>query len=130
MEFVEQHGTDAVQRRIVENKTPEDAFRDDLDAGPLGYLGAETDPVSDRVADPLAERFRHARGGGARGQPARLQHQNFFVAHPRLGGQHERHPCGLACAGWSNQHGGRAPRQGSDEVRHGCIDRKRRECGH
>ncbi len=130
MEFVEQHGSDAVERRIVKNETRENALRDDLDAGPFRYLGAETDPVADRVADPLAKSFRHAGSGGARGEPPRLQHQDFLIARPRLGGQHQRPPCGLAGARWGDQHGGCTRFQRGDEVRHGRIDRKRRECGH
>ena len=54
----------------------------------------------------LAERRRHALGGGARGEPARLQHQDFLVRRPRLVEQHQRHARGLAGAGRRDQHGG------------------------
>ena len=48
------------------------------------HLRAEAHAQADGVADLLAERRRHALGGGARGEPARLQHDDFLVRRPRL----------------------------------------------
>ncbi len=74
MEFVEQHGGDAVERRIVEHQPREHAFGHHLDARALGNLRAEAHAQAHGVADLFAERRRHAAGGGARGEPTRLQH--------------------------------------------------------
>ena len=60
MEFVEQDGGDAVEHRIVEDEPGENAFGDDLDPGSARNFGAEADPQADGLADPFAERIRHA----------------------------------------------------------------------
>ena len=106
VEFVEQHGGDAVERRIVEDQPREDAFGDDLDARLARHLRAEAHPQADRLADLLAQRRRHALGRRARGEPARLQHQDFPVRRPGLVEQHQRHARGLAGARRRDQHGG------------------------
>src|SRR5260370_2362172 len=92
MELIKQDGADPVERRIVLDEAGKDALRNDLHAGPLRDHGAKTNPVADSVADVLAERLRHASGGRARRQPARLQNQDFLVGRPRLGPNHERNP--------------------------------------
>ena len=125
MEFVEQHGGDAVERRIVEHQPREHAFGDDLDARALGNLRAEAHAQAHRVADLFAQGRGHAGGGGARGQPARLQHQNFLVLRPGLVEQHQRHARGLAGARRRHQHGAivRAKRGGQPRQR--LVDRER-----
>ena len=80
MEFVEQHGGDAGQFRIVENLPRENPFGDDLDSGRARYFRAEADAVADGLADALAERLRHSLGAGAGRDPARLQHDDFPVS--------------------------------------------------
>ena len=84
----------------------EHALGDHLDARALGNLRAEAHAQADGVAHLLAQGRRHARGGGARGQPARLQHQDFLILCPRLVEQHQRHARGLAGARRRHQHGG------------------------
>ena len=76
MELVEHHRCDAVEHGIVEDQPGEDALGDDLDPGAARDFGAEPHPQAHSVADALAERLRHALGGGTRGEPARLQHQD------------------------------------------------------
>ena len=95
VEFVEQHGGNAVERRIVEHQPREHAFGDHFDARALPDLGAEAHAQADRVADLFAQRGCHARGGGARRQPARLQHENFLVRSPRA------HRAAPAARAWS-----------------------------
>ncbi len=77
VKFVEQHGGDAVQFRIVENQPGENALGDHLDPGRARHLRAEADAIAHRLAHPLAERLRHALGGGARRDPARFQHDDL-----------------------------------------------------
>ena len=105
VELVEQHCGDAVERRIVENHAGENAFGDDFDAVSRRHLRAKAHAKADLAADPLAERRRHALGGGARGEPPRLQHQDAFPLRPGLTCEHKRYPRGLAGAGRSDQHG-------------------------
>ena len=76
MEFVEQHGGNAIERGIVEHQPREHAFGHHLDAGALGNLGAEAHAQADRVADLLAKRRRHAaaaaRAASRRGSSTRI----------------------------------------------------------
>ncbi len=129
MEFVEQHGGDAVEAGVVENETGEHAFGDDLDPGAPRHLGAEADAVADGVADPFAQRLRHALGGGACREPARLQHENLLVRRPGLAGEHQRNPRRLAGAGRRHQHRDGSSRQHGREFRQGGVDRQRRAKG-
>ena len=100
MELVEDHRGHAVEHGIVEDQPGENALGDDLDPGAARDFGAEADAQPDRIADALAQRLRHAVCSGARGEPARLQHQNpARFLRPIRARQHQRHPGGLASAG-------------------------------
>ena len=77
MEFVEQHRRDAVERRIVEDHPREHALSDDLDAGARRDQALQPHPQANGLADRLAEARGHALGGGARRQPAWLQHDDL-----------------------------------------------------
>ena len=98
VELVEQQGRDAVEPGILEHPAREHALGDDLDAGRPRYLGAEAHPIADGLADLFSKRHRHAAGGGAGGEPARLEHDDLAAARPRLLREHQRHPRGLAGA--------------------------------
>ena len=125
VELVEQDGGDAVEGRVGEHKAREHAFGHHLDAGCPRDLGAEPDTVADGRADRLAQRRRHARGGGAGGEPARLEHDDLSVPRPRLLGQHERNPRRLAGAGRRDQDGGARRAQGRGELWQHLVDRQR-----
>ena len=122
VELVEEDGSDAVERRILEHQAGEDAFGHDLDAGRPGNLGAETDAVAHGRADRLPERRRHARRGGPGGEPARLEHQDFLVPCPFLRGEDERHPRRLAGAGRGDQNRRDACSQGGGQLRQRGVD--------
>ena len=124
MEFVEQHGGNAIERRIVEHQSREHALGDDLDASLARHLRAKAHAIADRLADLLAERRRHALGRRARGEPARLKHENFFVCRPRLVDEHQRHARGLAGAGRRDQHGDVGFPQRRRELRQRRVDRQ------
>jgi hypothetical protein len=104
VEFVEQHGRDAVERGIVEDHAGEDALGHHLDPRPAADLRAEAHAKAHRLAHRLAKGLRHALGCGARGQPPGLQHDDLTSLHPGLVEQHERHARGLACAGRGHEH--------------------------
>ncbi len=125
MELVEHHRGDAVEHRVVEDEPGKNPFGDDFDAGFARDFRAEAHPQADRIADAFAQRMRHPLRGGARGEPARLQHQDAAVLRPILGGEHQRHPRGLAGAGRRHQHGGVVRAQGRGQAGQRGVDRKR-----
>jgi hypothetical protein len=128
VEFVKNDRRNAVEHGIVEDQPGENAFGDDLDAGFLRDFRAETHPQPHRIADPLAKRLRHPRRGGARGEPARLQHQDAArLLRPVLATKHQRHPRGLAGAGRRDQHGRICRAQRRGQVRQCGVNRQRRK---
>ena len=76
VKFVEQHRADVREHGIVDDHARENALRDDLDAGLARDFRAEAHPQTHGFADRFVKIVRHARGGGARGEPARLEHQD------------------------------------------------------
>ena len=60
VEFIEQHGRDTVEFRIVEDHAYEDTFGDHLDPGPLADPVVEPHAVADRLPDRLSEQGGHA----------------------------------------------------------------------
>src|SRR6516165_5554915 len=74
--IVEQHCGDAREHGIIDDHARENAFGDDLDAGLARDFRAEAHAQTHGFADRFVKVMRHARGGGARGEPARLEHQD------------------------------------------------------
>jgi hypothetical protein len=103
VEFVEQDCPDSRKHGIVDDEPGKDTFGNDLDAGPSRNLTIGANPNSDSVPDRLPKRPRHALGGGARGQPARFQHQDALLLRPSFLGEHQRYARSFACAGRSDQ---------------------------
>ncbi len=126
VEFVEQHGGDAVEHRIVEDEPGKNAFGDDFDAGLARDLGAEAYPKPHRLADAFAERVCHPLGGGARREPARFEHQDATALCPGRLGEHQRDSGGFAGAGRRHQHGRIPTGECSGQLRQRGIDGKRR----
>ena len=123
VELVEQDGGDAIEHGIVEDEPGEDAFGEDFDAGFPRELRAEAHPQAHRLADAFAERLRHPLRGGARGEPARLEHQDAsLVLRPFLAGQHQRHARRLAGARRGDQHGGVLRPQRRGQIRQRGVD--------
>ena len=86
----------------------ENALGDDFDPGAARDFRAEAHPQARpcrRRASPSV--VRHALGGGARGEPARLEHQDAALSSAPMASarEHQRHPRGLAGAGRRHQHG-------------------------
>ena len=80
VEFVEQDGADAFQRGVGQDHAAEHAFGDDFDARVLRCPHIEAGAQADRLADLLAEGRRHALGGGARCDAARLDQDELAPA--------------------------------------------------
>ena len=97
---------DAVERQVVLQHPGENPFGDHLDPGARADPGVEAHPVSDGLADPLAQRPRHARRGRARGKATRLQHHDPLACEPRLVEQRQRDTRGLAGTRRGLEHGG------------------------
>ena len=125
MEFVEQHRSDAVEHRIVEDEPGEDAFGDDLDAGLARHFRAEPYAQPNRLADALAQGLGHPLGGRPRRETPRFQDQDAAFLGPSFLRQYQRHFGGLTGAGRRHQHRGIARAQGAGEVRQRGIDRQR-----
>ena len=110
VKFVEQHCGDTLKHGIFDNAPGENTFGDDFDPGLARDFRAEAHPQADGFADPFAEIVRHALGGGARGEPPRLEHQDTARPvrrlRPLFRREHERHPRRFAGAGWRHQDGG------------------------
>ena len=113
VKLVEQNSRDAVQRGIVEDHPGEYALGDDLDARAGANQALQAHAQPDRLADFLAEARGHSRRGGARGQAARLQHDDLAVRRERFVEQRERNPRRLARAGRRDEHGARPARKTS-----------------
>ena len=104
VELVEQHARDAVECGIVEDLPCEHAFGDDLDAGLRRNQALEPHAQADRPANLFAQGRSHARGGGAGGEAARLEHDQAAALRPGLFHQRQRNARGLAGAGRGDQH--------------------------
>src|SRR5262249_50615636 len=125
VKLIEQDGGDARERGIVENEAREHALGHHLDARRGRDFGPEAHAVAHAGADGFAKCRSHARGGGPRREPARLEHGGVFSLRPRLGREHERNPRGLAGAGRGDQDRGTSRTQGARELRQRRIDGKR-----
>ena len=106
VEFVEQHGRHAFQRRVLLQHARQDALGDHLEPRARADARVQPHAVAHRFADALAQRLRHALRHRPRGQPARLQQQDACgrVAHGSSQ-QRQRHHRALARAGRRHQHG-------------------------
>ena len=128
VKFVEEYRRDTLQRGVVEDHPSENAFGDDLDARLRPDLRAEADTQADRLTDTLAKRLRHAGGGAAGGEPARLQHDQLAalaaILGPGLVQQGERHARGLAGAGRGDEHRVRPRAQGGGQIVENGVDRQ------
>ncbi len=125
VELVEQNGGDARERGVVEDEAREHALGHHLDARRGRDFGAEAHAVTHAGADGFAQRRRHARGRRPRRKPARLEHEELFSPRPRLGGERERNPRGLAGAGRGDQDRGVCRAQSARQLRQRRIDGKR-----
>ncbi len=104
MDFVEQHCGDAGQLGIGLDAIDENAFGENGHARRGAAPAVHPGGIAEGPADRLARQARHPLGGGARGEAARREQQNFAAA-PVLAEQRRRHCGGLARAGRRHQHG-------------------------
>jgi hypothetical protein len=99
MEFVENHQTDAIQRRVILQAAGEDALGDHLDARVRPHLAVQTNAVADRLTDPFAQLAGQALGRSARSQATRFEHEDGLPGQPGRIEQRQGHTGGLAGAG-------------------------------
>ena len=121
MDLVEQHRGDAGQLRIGLDAPQEDALGEDGDPRARRALAVEPGRVADRAADGLAGQRRHPLGGGAGGEAAGGEQQDFAAA-PGLAEQGWGHAGGLAGAGRRDEDGARADPQRGEQVRQDGVD--------
>jgi len=124
VELIEDHGGDALERRIALHHARQHALGDDLDA--CGARDARLEPhaITDGLADRLTQRPCHALRHGARREPSRLQHDDAALARPWLLGKHQRHDGALAGARRCLQHRGALRGQHLAQRRQRLIDRQ------
>jgi hypothetical protein len=122
--FVEEHRADALERRVLGEESREDAFRDHFHARARTHARLTAHPESHRLAHALAERTGHEVRRGARGEPARFEHQHARVAQPRRVEQGERHARRLARTRRCLEDGDRAPREGVVQRGEDVVDRE------
>ena len=115
---------DAFERGVVEDHAREHAFGDDLDARARGNEALQAHAQADGLADLLAKARRHARRGGARGEAARLQHDDLAGPREGLVQQRERYARRLAGAGRRDEDRAGAAAERRDEPRQGFVDRQ------
>ncbi len=75
VKFVEDHDADAVERGVVLQSARQDALRHDLDARARADPRIAAHPVANGFADLFAAQVRQPRGGGARREATRLEHE-------------------------------------------------------
>ena len=77
MELIQDHQPDAGQLRIVLQHAGKNAFGDHFEARARPHAGLGTHPVTYRFARLFVQQLRQTLRHVARGQPARLQQDNF-----------------------------------------------------
>ncbi len=123
VELVEDQAARARQVRRGLDHPRQDALGHHLDPRAGHRLAAHA--VADPPPHRLAQRLRQPLGGGARRDPARLQHDDAAGDEPGLE-QEQRHPGGLAGARGRLQHGPAGGAQRLTERRQDRLDRQRR----
>ena len=124
MEFIEDHQTDAIQRRIVLQAAGKDAFGDHLDARVRPHLAVQANAITNRLADPFAQLAGQALGGSTRCQATRLEHKDGLLGQPGRIEQRQWYAGGLASAGRRLQHHFVAGAQRIAQIRQQRIDRQ------
>ena len=131
VELVEDDRADVLQERIGLEHLDEDALGDDQQAGRRSGPAVEAHVVADLAADRPAALLRDAPGGGAGGDPPRLEHDDSALAREPGVEQRRRHARGLAGAGGRHEHRRRRGPHGDDDLGEDLVDRQRLEgsCG-
>nr|WP_244439321.1 hypothetical protein [Azospirillum baldaniorum] len=127
VELVEQHGADRRQLGVLLKLAQEQAVGHHLDPGLRPDLGVQPHTVPDRLADAFPQHRGHAAGGGAGGQPPRLQHDHLAPGQPGPVEQGQRHAGGLARPRRRLEHRHAAPVQRGQQLGKHGIDGKGRD---
>ncbi len=116
VKLVEEHRGHALQRGVVLQQAGEDALGYHFNARVPRYLAFEPHAVAHGVAHGLVEQAGHAGSGGAGGEAARFEYQDFTIEPPRGLQQRQRHHGGFARPGRRLQHGSATGRQGRQQL--------------
>jgi hypothetical protein len=111
VELVEHHRSHAAELGLAEEAAHQQGFRHERETGLVAHLALEAHHVAHAPAHALAELFRHAAGGHARGDAPRLEHHHFAIAPESSVQECGRHAGGLARTGLCNQHEVRRARE-------------------
>ena len=122
--LVEEHRGDAVERGIVLHHPRQDALGHHLHARARSHARLMAHPIADGLTRHLAEEPGHLGRRGARGDAARLQHEDPSPRRPRGVEQREREPCRLASPGRRDEHRGARPGERREHLGEDRIDRE------
>ncbi len=125
VKFIEDHESDAFERRILLQPARQDSFGDDLDPRALADPRLEPRAITHGFAGRFAERLCHAACDRACSEASRLEHDDLACVQPRLMQKRERDACGFTCARRCLQHDPRAFRERLLELGEGGVDGKR-----
>ncbi|KPC04970.1 Uncharacterized protein AC501_1782 [Pseudomonas amygdali pv. lachrymans] len=112
MKLIENQQPHTFQRRVVLQATRENPLSHDFNTRLRTDPTFQTDSITHRLTDLLAQLTGQPLGGCSCGQSPRLQHQNGLPGQPGFLKQRERHTRGLARAGRGFEHGFMARGQG------------------
>ena len=122
--LVEEHGADAVEKRIALQALDEDALGDEEDAGVAGEVALEADLPADLAAQRPALLVGDPARRGPGGDPARLEDEDLPAAGDPRRRERRRHPRRLAGPRRRLQHGIAARPQRREEVGQNFVDRQ------
>jgi hypothetical protein len=115
VELVEQHAADPRERRVALRLAQEHALGHEADPRARAHRPLEARLEADLLAELAPELLRHAARRHARGEAARLEHDDLALDHPRA--EHDLgHLRRLAAAGGRGQHHRARAHRGDDGV--------------
>ena len=129
MELVEDHGADAFQEGIGLQALDEDPLGHHQDPGLGTRLALEAHLVAHLAAERPAAFLGHPAGGGAGGDPPRLEHDDLLAAADPRGEQGRGNAGRLPRAGGRDEHGRGPLAQRRDQLGQDLVDGERRGHG-
>ena len=124
VKLVEDDAADILEQRISVQPSKQHPLGDDLEASVFANAAIEPDAIADLVAEALFSLASDARGDRARGDAARLQHEDLLIIGDQIARVEQRwgKSGGLPRAGWRLEHDLAVSFQGLDDVLEDIVD--------
>ena len=123
MKLVEDDEADSIECWIALKPPSQHALGHDLDACARPDARVASHPVADGLTHGLTTKVGDAIGRGARGEPARLEHDDRLIAEPGRVLECRRNERRLAGAGWRLQDDGVVRFEGAAKLGEERLDR-------